>query len=88
MTTLDELTKRREVDVETPAGVVRLKTPTFAAIAPLMELEPASQGPALIAACAISPTLTPDDARELAAATVLALLPECMKLCGLGAPSD
>lgn len=88
MTTLEELTARREVDVETPGGVVRLRTPTFAAVAPLMELQPAEQGPALIAACAIAPTLTREAAAELSAGIVMALLPACMKLCGLGAEPD
>lgn len=88
MTTLEQLTARREVEVETPHGPVKLRTPSFAAVAPLMELAPAEQAPALISICAIEPEITRDAADELDTAVVMALVPACMKLCGLGPPPD
>lgn len=88
MTTLDDLTRRREMVVPTPAGPVTLRTPSFARIAPLMELPVAEQAPRLIAACAVSPELTDEQAAELDTGVVMALLPACMELNGLGPAPD
>ena len=88
MTTLEQLTRRREVTVETPGGPVVLRTPSFAKIAPIMELPVGEQAPRLIAACVASPELTEEDAAELDTAVVMSLLPACMELNGLGPAPD
>ena len=86
MTSLDDLTRHREVVVETGAGPVRLQSLTWSTVSEFVDLPPADQPPFLISACAVDPELSPDQVRAMNPGVVLKLLPVCIELNGLDAP--
>lgn len=86
MANLSDLTKHREVTVDTGAGNVRLRSLTWSKVAEFVDLPPADQPPYLISACAVEPELTPDQVRAMNPGVVLKLLPVCVKLNGLDVP--
>lgn len=88
MTTLEELTQPRCEDVETPAGLVSIRSVSFSRVAEMMDLPPAESAPALIAASVVSPAMTKSEAEELPADITLILAAACMRVNGLDAESD
>ena len=86
MTNLGDLTRHREITVDTGAGDVRLRSLTWSKVSEFVDLPPADQPPFLISACAVDPEMTPDQVRGLNPGVVLRLLPVCIELNGLDAP--
>ena len=88
MTSLADLMKARRIIVPTPSGPVELQSPAAHVVPELLKASESRQHALAVAACAVAPRMTEDEAAALPADILYPLAERCLKLIHPGAEGD
>ena len=88
MTTLSDLMKTRRIIVPTAGGPVELQSPAASVVPDLLKAPEHRQHALAVAACAVEPRMTEEEAQALPADILYPLAERCHKLIHPGAEGD
>jgi len=80
--------KARRIIVPTASGPVELQSPAASVVPELLKASEARQHALAVAACAVEPRMTEDEAAALPADILYPLAEKCLQLIHPGAKSD